>query len=122
MHATTRRLSALALVALLGPALPAARAAPPTPAEELLRFVPPDVSLCLVVRDLRGHAAALAESPFLEQLRRSPLGKQVQQTLGVQRLVADQFLQKYLRLDSTQLRDDILGDAVVVAYRLGPPG
>ena len=112
----------LLTAALVGLCLvPPARAA--DPAEELLRFVPPDVSFCLVIRDLRGHTEALTASPFGEALGSSPLGLALKATPEWQQLArADQLLQKYFQISSTQLRDDIFGDAVVLAYRAGPPG
>ncbi len=119
MTPTRCRLSACLLVAALLPA-PPSRAAPD---EELLRFVPADATFCLVLRDLRGHAAALHASPLAERLRASPLGAALQGTPEWQQLdKVDQFLEKSFRLTAEQLRDDILGDAVVLAYRSGPPG
>jgi hypothetical protein len=94
-----------------------------TPRDELLRFVPGDVGFCLVVQDLRGHAARLASSPFMEQWSRSPLAKSLRETPEVVRLVKQQDeVRKQLGLDWSQLRDDILGDALAFAYRPGPPG
>lgn len=94
-----------------------------TPAEELLRFVPPDVSFCVVVRDLREHAAALRESPFVQTFRASRLGIALRATPEVRQLEkAEEFLEKKLGISLDKLRDDILGDAVVIAYRPGPGG
>src|SRR6202042_646360 len=45
-----------------------------SPRDELLRFVPDDVGFCFVMQDLRVHATELADSPFVEQLRLSPVG------------------------------------------------
>jgi hypothetical protein len=102
---------------------PPAGAAPPTPANELLRFVPADVTFCVVLRDLRGHAAALQSSPLAKHLRDSPLGVALKATPEWGQLEkANRFLEKFLGLRAEQLRDDILGDAVVLAYRAGPPG
>jgi hypothetical protein len=107
----------LAVVALW---TPCGRAA--SPAEELLRFVPEDTGLCLVVQDLRGHATALANSEFARHFAASPLGKSLAADAEFKKLAGiDAFLQKQLGLGWPQLRDDILGDAVVFAYRPGPP-
>jgi hypothetical protein len=107
------------LVLLLAPAVAAAA----TPRDEALRLVPEDVGFCLVVQDLRGHSAALADSPFVQQFRRSPLGVALASSQEVAKVWAlDAHLRKDLRLDWTQLRDDLLGDAVVIAYRPGPAG
>src|SRR2546430_1612195 len=113
----------LLLAALLLGTCPPAGAAPPTPADELLRFVPADVTFCFVLRDLRGHAAALQSSPLAEHMRASSLGQTLTATPEWQQLEkANRFLEKFLGVRAEQLRDDILGDAVVLAYRAGPPG
>jgi hypothetical protein len=94
-----------------------------TPADELLRYVPPDVSFCFVLRDLRGHTAALESSPFVKNLARSPLGPLLRKTPGLQDpKQIEALLELYLGMNSAKLREDILGDAVVLAYRGGPPG
>jgi hypothetical protein len=99
-----------------------AGAAPPPPAEELLRFVPADVTFCFVLRDLRGHAAALGTSPLAERLRDS-LAPALKGTPELQQWEkAKAFIEKLLGLSPERLRDDILGDSVVLAYRAGPPG
>jgi hypothetical protein len=98
-----------------------ARAA--TPRDELLRFVSPDAGFCLVIQDLRSHAAALRDSPFREHLLRSPLGGFLRDAQEFIRLSkADEEFKKLLGVDWQGLRDDVLGDALVFAYRPGPPG
>jgi hypothetical protein len=105
---------------LLAAAPPPAAAAP---RDELLRLVPDDVGFCLVVQDLRGHAAALAESDFFRHLRTSELGQLITRDAEFQKLAAfEKVLEKHLGLTGVKLRDDLLGDAVVLAYRPGPPG
>ena len=94
-----------------------------TPREELLRLVPDSVGFCLVIQDLRGHAAALQTSPFVEQLSLSPLAVKIRNSEDLKKL--DRFearMKEKLGLDWTRLRDDILGDALVLAYQPGPPG
>ncbi|MFN4257765.1 MAG: hypothetical protein ACK4RK_00575 [Gemmataceae bacterium] len=106
-------------VALLWAALLPAHAGP---TEELLRLVPADVGFCLVVRDLRGHAETLADAPFVERLRAAPLAAVVTQTAEWQRFTElHRDIKTHLHIDARQLRDDILGDAVVMVYRPGPP-
>jgi hypothetical protein len=93
------------------------------PRDELLRFVPEDVGFCLVVQDLRGHAAAFLNSPFVEQLRESALGESIRKAKEFGDLVEiDKQLKNRLGMTGAQLRDDIFGDAIVIAYRPGPPG
>lgn len=105
-------------VLVVGVALPAA-----TPREELLRLVPDSVGFCLVVRDLRGHAAAWRNSPFLEQLRRSAFAENIRNSDKLKTLDRiDAEMKEKIGFDGKRLCNDILGDAVVLAYRPGSPG
>jgi hypothetical protein len=93
------------------------------PRDELLRLVPDSVGFCLVIQDLRGHAATLRESPFIQQMSQSPFGVKIRSSEGVKKL--DRFeskMKEKLGLDWVKLREDILGDALVLAYEPGPPG
>lgn len=102
-------------------ALPAAHAA--SPREELLRLVPEEAGFCLVISNLRDYAATFARSPFVEQLRASPMGRAITLNAEVRKLgAAEKFLADHLGVTWAQLRDDILGDAVVFAYLPNPPG
>jgi hypothetical protein len=104
---------------LLAPALAGAA----TPRDEALRLVPDDIGFCLVVQDLRGHAEALADSPFLDDFTKSPLGQALRASPEIAKLRAvGNQVSKDLRVDWPRLRDDIFGDALVVAFRPGPPG
>jgi hypothetical protein len=124
MKPILRRLWSCCLMPALWLAVPSSLpAAEVAPAEELLRFVPQDVTMCLVVRDLRGHCAALADSPFAQAVRRSPLGLFLQAAPELRDVFkTDDFLAKHLKITLEQLRDDVLGDAVVFAYRADPLG
>jgi hypothetical protein len=94
-----------------------------TPREELLRLVPGDVGFCLVIQDLRGHSQAFLESPFVRQFRATPMAQALGKAGETQKLTeADHVLQQLLGIDFIRLRDDILGDAIVLAYRPGPTG
>jgi hypothetical protein len=109
----------LAVVLYLVAFLPRVQAA--TPREELLRYVPEDVAFCLVVQDLRGHAADLAASPFVKNLKDTPFAVGLAASPDLQKLLdVDKFLQTTLKVDAEKLRDEILGDALVFAYRPGP--
>ncbi|HEY2784463.1 MAG TPA: hypothetical protein VGJ05_05755 [Fimbriiglobus sp.] len=112
-----KRIRPLLLVLFLG--LPA-RAAD-RPAETLLKLVPDDAAVCVVVRDLRGHSTRLAESPFAAWFARSPLGRQLGGDDGLKKLAdAQKFLTGVFGISAEQLRDDVLGDAVVFAFTPGP--
>jgi hypothetical protein len=89
-----------------------------SPRDELLRCVPADIGFCLVLQDMRAHAAQLAESPLIEQLRRSPLGASLRGGGEWAKLIdIEAKVRAQLGVDWTRLHDDILGDAVVFAYR-----
>src|SRR4051812_6839206 len=89
-----------------------------TPREELLRFVPDDVAFCVVLQDLRGHAARLQTSPFLKQFEGSALGKALagsSESRLLRRLCRQ--CESLVGIDLAKVRDDVLGDAVIFAYR-----
>jgi hypothetical protein len=93
-----------------------------SPRDELLRFVPDDVGFCFVLQDLRVHAADLAASPFIEQLRLSPAGAALRASKEIKQLdTVDKYLHQTLGVGWEQLRDDVFGEAIVFAYRPGPP-
>jgi hypothetical protein len=94
-----------------------------SPRDALLRLVPDDVSLCLVVNDLRGHAQRLEAAPWFKRALASPLGKLVAASPEWRQLSrTEDEIKRHLGISAPQLRDDILGDAVVLAYRHAPPG
>jgi hypothetical protein len=93
-----------------------------SPRDELLRAVPDDYTFCVVVQNLRDEGKNGGNS-FLQRLAESPLFKQLQQAPEAQKVqqVVTTLLTE-LGITPEQLRDDILGDAFVFAYRKGPPG
>ncbi len=110
----------LCCLCVVGLASPIEAAAP---ADELLRYVPADVTFCLTVRDLRAHLSALGNSPFAEQLRASPMGKALKASPELEKLLKGQeVIEAALGMSLDRIRDDILGDSIVFAYRQGPPG
>jgi hypothetical protein len=118
LFVSRRWTSGALLVGLLFPGV--ARAAP---VDEVLRLVPDDVAFCLLVQDLRGHFAAMRESPFAERFNGSKLGQLLRGAPEMQRLAeVRRLFREHLQVDLAELRDDILGDAVALAYRPGPPG
>src|SRR5712692_3598756 len=71
-----------------------------TAREELLRYVPEDVAFCLVVQDLRGHSADLAASPFVKNLKDTPIGVGLAASPDLEKLLdADKFLKATLKVD-----------------------
>lgn len=104
------------LTAFLAALLPAVGQA--APRDELLRLVPEDVGLCLVVDHLRDHVQAWQKLPWLQRLRQSAIGQRALQAPELQKLLqVDAELQRHLQLSWPQLRDDILGDCAVLAFQ-----
>src|SRR4051794_4619791 len=90
-------------------------AAPPR--DELLRLVPDDVGFCVVVQNLRERLAGLEQSPFAARLATTHLGRALRDAPEARKLLAlDDQLRTHLHVSWAQLRDDVLGDAVVLAY------
>jgi hypothetical protein len=110
----------VAVLWLLAAAVSASAA---TPRDELLRYVPDDVGFCFILQDSRDQLKTLASSPFAEQLDKSPLGRALNGSKEIQKLLdVEKQLKQLIGLSSDELRDDILGDAVVFAFRPAPPG
>jgi hypothetical protein len=108
------------LLVSLALAVPA-RAA--SPRDELLRLVPEDVGLCVVVQNLKEHLDALLSSPFAEHFARTEVGASlVQSPQAAQLLMLRELFLNNIGLDAREVRDDIFGLAAVFAYRPGPPG
>jgi hypothetical protein len=94
-----------------------------TPREEVLRLVPEDAGFCLLVQGLRHQAQAFHESPFYEQFRTSTFGSDLLQSPGAVKLSQlEQHLQKHLGLTWPRIRDELIGDAVALAYRATSSG
>jgi hypothetical protein len=112
-----RRLLVFALAALLTFAV---RGRAESARDELLRLVPEDVGFCLLLEDLRGHTARLLESPFVKQFEKSAMGELLKTDPDWRKFQAGrEQLERLLGIDWPKLRDDIIGDAVVLAVRPG---
>lgn len=93
-----------------------------SPRQQLLGYIPSDTSLCVLLQGLRDHGDDLARSPFMAQFAKSPLGRQLVALAEIQQLQKlEKHLEQFTGLTSRQLREEILGDLVVLAYRSGPP-
>lgn len=109
--------SRLPLLVMLGVWLWSELPAAAAPREELLQLVPEDVSLCLVVNNLRAHSDKLRTVPWLTGLRQTSLGKALLQAPELQQLVKlDQDLRQFAEIGWSELRDEIFGDCVVLAF------
>src|SRR3954451_19018196 len=92
------------------------------PRDDLLRLVPGDAGFCVVVTDLRGQLAQWQSSPFAARLAASRFGVALRSAPEAQKLIGlEKQLSEAIGVTWPQLRDEILGDAVVFAYAPGPP-
>jgi hypothetical protein len=91
------------------------------PADSLLRLVPPEAGATLAIEDLRTHAPRFWASPLAAGLTELP---------AVQRLLASEPMQHFektcgeiehaLARPRATIRDQLLGEAVVLALQLDP--
>ncbi len=116
---TPRRLF-LILLACFG-AVPCAAAQSPPYRHDLLHLVPDDFGVCIVMHDLRGHAAHWEQSPWFKNFRESAIGKSLLESPEMKQLEHwKSEVKKHLDLDWPTLRDDILGDTLVLSHTQGP--
>lgn len=119
MTASPRFLCRLVPLALLWVGLAAAAA----PRAEVLRHVPSDIGMCVLLESLRDRGDALAASPFVAKLAASPMVKNAPALAEVRKLLAvEKQVEAFTGLSAQRLRDEILGDLVVLAYKPGPTG
>jgi hypothetical protein len=112
----TQRLVLALVVNLLGVSADAGE----RPRDELLRLVPNNTAICLVVTNLREQAAAVADSPFAAWASKS-FGQKVTGTAEYNTLKQlEAFIASQIGIGYVDVRDDILGDAIVFAYQPGP--
>ena len=90
-------------------------------ADALLRLTPPDAGATVIIEDLRGHARRFFDSPLGAGLSDLPA---VRAWRGSERFqgfqLARQQIEKAIGENVTAVRDDLLGDAVVLAIHLAP--
>ncbi len=112
-------LSLLLLLLLLGSATVGQAQAPARGTRELLRLIPPDAGLVLTVDDLRGHTRDLVSSRFAGEFQKLPAVKAWFDSEKYQGLEdARDHIEAVLQVSLLDIRDKILGDAVVFALRL----
>jgi hypothetical protein len=91
----------------------------PPQAEDLLRLVPSDVAVALTVEGLREQADALLKSPLALDFLRLPAARTWLESGKYQQFErARERIQTLLGANLTEVRDELLGDAVVLALRL----
>jgi hypothetical protein len=92
---------------------------PASPARELQKLIPPDASVVLTVEDLRGQVRELLASRLAAELQKLPTVKAWFDSEKYEQLeTARDQIEGVLQAKLTEIRDQILGDAVVFALRL----
>src|ERR1700730_9039419 len=72
----------------------------PSYREELVRLIPEDVALCLVVTDLRTQGDRLMKSPWVQALKDSPFGQVLGDAPELLKLAeVKKQIQKHLQID-----------------------
>lgn len=91
-------------------------------AAELIRRVPDDLGLCLVVHDLRGQLERWQKTDWFKLMEKNPLVAALLEKKEIQDLREfENILRQFLKFDYAMLRDDFVGDGVVLAYQPGQP-
>jgi hypothetical protein len=90
-----------------------------SPTNELLRLVPNDITFTVVVQEMGKKAKSFDESPFWKEFEKLPLGKLLVDAQDPESAKQVEQLLKDFGLTPEQLILDLLGDAVVIAYRDG---
>lgn len=85
--------------------------------DQLLALVPENTALCLVVNELRDHSKYLENTRWVQKLLRSPLGRALTNNSDFSKIGdINSELKRHLQINVNQLRDEILGDCVVMAF------
>lgn len=92
-------------------------------AEPLLQLSPPDAGITLTIEDLRGHTQEFLASPLADRLTRLPFVRSwVDSPQGASFQAARRQIESVLGATLGEIRDELLGDAVVLTLRLPPQG
>jgi len=114
----TRRLSFALLGWLVAVSFVSAQSAPYR--YDLLSLLPSDFAVCVVIHDLSGHSARWKQSAWLKRFHQSALGKNVLASHEMKQIEHVQAeLKRHFNLDWPTVRDEILGDTLVLAYSPG---
>jgi hypothetical protein len=113
------RPSFVLIVALTLAIVPTARGA--GPADALFRLVPPDAGLTLAIEDLRGHARDFLASPLADGIAHLPAVVASRESGQIGRIERSlKTIEKLLGTSLPKIRDDLLGDAIVLTLRFPP--
>jgi hypothetical protein len=90
---------------------------------ELLHRVPTGIGLCIVVNDLRGNGDRLLQQSWFKKIEENPLIRAVLQSKEMAEIAKVRGkVETQLGVDLLRIRDDILGDAIVLGHQSTTPG
>jgi hypothetical protein len=93
------------------------------PAESLFQLVPADATATLVIEDLRGQLPAILASPLADGLQQLPFYKAWAASPRFRRFdEARKRVERVIGVKVSTLRDELLGDAVVLSLRIPRDG
>jgi hypothetical protein len=93
----------------------------PQPTDALLRLVPPDVAVVVTIDNLRDQTNTFLKSRLADNLRRLPAVKAWLASEKYQHFERSRAqIETMLGTNLTDVRDELVGDAVVLALRLPP--
>jgi hypothetical protein len=93
----------------------------PAPSDALLKLAPADAGVILTVDNLREHARAILDSPLAKDVQRLPAFKAWLDSDKVRDFLRSrEQIEGFFQATFGDIRDEILGDAVVLALRLPP--
>ena len=91
------------------------------PGDDLLKLVPADSGVTVVVEDLRGHARGISDSPLFKSIEGLPAVKNWLASEGFRRFErGSRDVAATLGLSIETFRDDLFGDAFILAFQPGP--
>jgi hypothetical protein len=89
------------------------------PADRLMRLVPADMAVTISVEDLRGHASSVLKSRLAGEFQQVPAVRAWFASEQCQQLERSRLqIETLLGATVADVRDDLLGDAVILALRL----
>ena len=89
------------------------------PADDVLALVPPDAGAILVVTSLRDRIPEIVSSPIVQAFRSLPTVQKWQQSDKFADILKGRDeIEKSLGIDLATIRDDLIGDCVVLAVHL----
>jgi hypothetical protein len=116
----TRTCVALLAATLVGVSAPTGQAQPPSGKNELVRLIPPDVSVCLTIDDVAGMSNKTVDPRWIGAVQELPLGKALGDAPQLLQLdLLRTYVHAQIGVDWAELSGRLGADGIVLAYRAG---